>query len=146
MATRHRASSPHPAPARDHAAPPPRLAPFQHRLARGDFDAFLGRGLRRMLRGAAADPGLEIEIGAVRLALLRLLDEESDPARLAAGVARLTAVAVQAGRLRDAAEAEGGLAEVHAVIQHVLADLDREAAQRRATMTETLTDADFRHF
>ena len=126
MPTRPVRSSRRPAPASPPVRAPQPLPPFAQRLATGDFDALLGRGLRRMLRSAAADPGLEIEIGAVRLALLRLLDEEADPARLATGVARLTAVAAQAGRLRALANADGGLAEVRAILQRELDELDRE--------------------
>lgn len=76
------------------------MVDFQARLATGDYDALLGAGLREALRGAAADDGLEAEIGALRLALARLLQEEGDPSRLATGVARVAGVAVQAARLR----------------------------------------------
>ena len=133
-APRHRASAPHRADTRH------RPTPFPQRLASGDYAAFLGRGLRRMLRGAAADPGLEIEIGAVRLALLRLLDEEADPTRLATGVARLTAVAAQAGRLRALSAADGGLAEVRAILQRELDELDRERSLARGADNESLDD------
>lgn len=74
---------------------------FRAALSAGNFNAIVGRGPRRTLRAAAADTSLEPEIGALRLALLRLLNEERDPARLAAGIARLSSVAIQAARLRS---------------------------------------------
>ncbi|MFT4039761.1 MAG: hypothetical protein QM692_16390, partial [Thermomicrobiales bacterium] len=78
-------------------------ARFQALLATGDYDTVLGEGLRAALAGAAADGGLEAEIGALRLTLARLLQEEADPAKLAASVARVAAVSVQAARLRQGA-------------------------------------------
>jgi hypothetical protein len=94
-----------------------------------------------MLRSAAAEPGLETEIGAVRIALLRLLDEEADPARLATGVARLTAVAVQAGHLQARAAPEDGLAEIGAILQRELDALDREKCLARGLADESLPHA-----
>lgn len=96
-----------------------RLALFRKRLQAGNYDAILGFGLRRTLRGAAADAGLEAETGILRLALIRLLTDESDPSRLAAGAARLLAVAAQFARLRNAPDAD--LAEIRA---HLLREID----------------------
>jgi hypothetical protein len=106
-----------------------RLTMFRARLAAGDYDALLGPGLREILRGAAADPGLEAEIGALRLALARLLEEERDASRLASGVARVAGVAVQAARLRQGsgAETEG----MQASLRRVLAEIDAETEQRK---------------
>ena len=100
------------------------LAAFRARLAGGDYDAVLGPGLRGTLRGAAADAGLEAEIGALRLALVRLLDEERDPSRLAAGVARVAGVAVQAARLRQGGDADAE--EIRAVMLRALAAFEAE--------------------
>ncbi|HEU5431124.1 MAG TPA: hypothetical protein VFU81_05645 [Thermomicrobiales bacterium] len=59
-------------------------------------------GIEERLARAAADPGLDEEIGAVRVTLLRLLrDEDVDPLKLALAVARLAAVAVQAAKARQ---------------------------------------------
>jgi hypothetical protein len=106
-----------------------RLATFRARLAAGDYDALLGPGLREILRGAAADPGLDAEIGALRLALARLLEEERDASRLASGVARVAGVAVQAARLRQGSgvEAEG----MQAALRRVVAEIDAETEQRK---------------
>lgn len=105
------------------------LATFRARLAAGDYDALLGPGRREMLRGAAADPGLDAEVGSLRVALARLLDEERDASRLAAGVARLAGVAVQAARLRQGSE--GGTRDMKAVLQRVLGEIDAELAESR---------------
>jgi hypothetical protein len=98
---------------------------FRARLATGDYETVIGPELRRVLRGAAAAPDLEDEIGAVRVALARLIHEERDPSRLAAGVARLTGVAVQAAKLRHGgnAEADG----IRAILERTLAEIEGEA-------------------
>lgn len=104
-----------------------RMASFRARLAAGDADALMGPGLREGLRALAA-PGLEAEVGAVRAALARLLEEEGDASRLAAGVARLTGVAVQAERLR---RGDGGSDEMQEMLRRVLAEIDAEVEERR---------------
>lgn len=80
---------------------------------------------------ATADPGLRAEIGMIRLALARLLDDDLDAGRFSQAVARLAAVAVQvvqAQRILTAGEAQ-------AAVERMLADLDvanRVAADRAA--------------
>jgi hypothetical protein len=106
------------------------LTAFRERLAAGDFDAVLGPGLRGTLKGAARDPGLEAEVGALRLALIRLLGEEEDPSRMAAGVARVAGVSVQAARLRQSGDGDGQ--ELTALLQREVAKLDAELDARRA--------------
>ena len=105
-----------------------RLATFRSRLVAGDYDAVLSPGLREVLRGAAADPGLDAEIGALRLAMVRLLDEERDASRMAAGVARVAGVAVQAARLRQGSDA--GADEMQTILRRVLEEIDAETEQR----------------
>jgi hypothetical protein len=114
-------------------APPDALAAFRQRLASGRFTAVLGRALRRTLRDAAAEAGLDAEVGAVRLALARLLTEERDPSRLAAAVARLTAVSVQAARLRQPTGADSELDALQAALFHEIEALDAEFAAKRAS-------------
>jgi hypothetical protein len=97
-------------------------------VAAGDYDAVLVPGLREALHGAATDPGLDAEIGALRLALARLLDEERDASRMAVGVARVAGVAVQAARLRQGSE--GRTNEIPAILRRVLAEVDAETEQR----------------
>jgi hypothetical protein len=81
-------------------------ATFQARLKTGDYDALLGRGLRRALRAAAADQTLDLEIGALRIALARLLQEEKDTTRFATTVAQVASVALQAAALRPGPPSE----------------------------------------
>ncbi|MBA2598394.1 MAG: hypothetical protein H0V00_17365 [Chloroflexia bacterium] len=122
----------------DRASTPPLLDPnhpdaltaFRARVATGDYSAVFGRGLRRALRDAAQDTSLEPEIGALRLTLMRLLTEESDPSRLAAGVSRIAQVALQAARLRQDTNPE--LDSIHA---HVLRQLDVIEAEYAAAQS-----------
>jgi hypothetical protein len=109
---------------RHHAA-----ARFRAALAAGDYYALMGPGLRRALHGAAADPSLAPEIGAVRIALTRLLNEETDPARLATGVARLSSVALQAARLR--ADADDPADAFRQTFLRELEAFEREQAAQR---------------
>jgi hypothetical protein len=104
-----------------------RLAVFRARLAAGEADALVKPEVRAGLRRVAADPGLEAEVGAVRVALVRLLEEEGDASRLATGIARLAGVAVQAARLRQG----GGSTETQATLRRVLAEIDAEVEERR---------------
>jgi hypothetical protein len=121
--------------------PPDPFAEFRARVATGDYGNVLGRGLGRALREAARDPGLETEIGFVRLALLRLLSEESDPTRLASGVARLTGIALQAARLRPSPDPEW--ADFHAHMLRTLDEIEAEhAAEAAAGAAITTPDTD----
>ena len=105
----------------DSSAP---LATFRARVATGSFDAVVGRPLRRALTQAADDRTLEPEIGALRLAMLRLLREEPDPTRLANGLARLAGVALQAARVRQSSD--GGDSEIRAIFLREIAAIDAE--------------------
>lgn len=116
-------------PGRDEDTGADRLETFRSSLAAGDYDAMLAPGLREVLRDAATDPGLDEEVGALRVALTRLLSEERDASRLAVGVARVAGVAVQAARLRQGSE--GGADETQAILRRVLAEVDAETEQRR---------------
>jgi hypothetical protein len=104
---------------------------FYAALAPGDFDALLGRSLRRALRQAAADPGLDLEVGALRLTLIRLLDAESDPHRLAADIARVARVALQAAALRPAPDTESDKIRSHLEREFAILDREMEEAARR---------------
>ena len=103
---------------------------FSAALAAGDFAALVGRGLRRTLRQAAADPSLDLELGALRLTLIRLLDTESDPHRLAADIARVARVALQAAALRPAPDSEADT--IRAYLERELAILERELEEDAA--------------
>lgn len=117
-----------------HADP---LSAFRANVATGSYHAVVGRPLRRALREAARDPGLEAEIGALRLALARLLQEEGDVSRLALGVSRLARVAVQAARLREGPD--DALADIASAMQRELDAIEAEfaAASRKPPTAET---------
>jgi hypothetical protein len=112
------------------------LARFRQRLRAGNYDALLGHGLRRTLQGAAADAGLEAEIGALRLTLIRLLNEEHDPSRLAASVARIAGVAVQAARLRVGADTD--LTTIRTHLLRELEAVEQEVAEETQRRQETI--------
>ncbi len=103
--------------------PPRDLEIFRARLDAGDYDALLGRRLRSSLRQAAQETSLDPEIGALRLAMVRLLREELDPTRLANGISRLANVSVRAAHLRPSASDD-----LSAHLQRVLAEIDAEKA------------------
>jgi hypothetical protein len=102
------------------------LATHRAGLLAGDYDAFVGEHLRDALREAAADTDLETEIGALRLALIRVLHEEHDPSRLAVSVARLAAVAVQAAHVRHNPDSERD--EIQRTMLRQIQALDEERA------------------
>jgi hypothetical protein len=94
-------------------APGPGPAPaanrFREKVLAGAYRALAEEGVASVVAEAGAEPGLRGEIGVVRVALARLLEEEPDAGRFAQGVARLVAVAVQAARVqRGLAEPSGG--------------------------------------
>ncbi len=101
---------------------------FAARLSAGDYASLLPPGLRDALRQASADAGLEAEIGALRVALLRLLQEERDPSRMAAGIARVAGVALQALRMREAGNAIA--ADLRLTVVQALLTIEAEAAQK----------------
>jgi hypothetical protein len=81
-----------------------------------------------MLARAAADPGLDHEIGAVRVTILRLMgDDAADPLKAALAVARLAAVAVQAARARQSL-AEAGAGPLQALIEEAASLADKAGA------------------
>ena len=79
---------------------------FRERLGAASYQELLGETLRAVLTQAAADRSLGDEIGALRVTLARLLVEEEDAGKLAANVARVAAVAVQAARVQSAMATE----------------------------------------
>ena len=75
---------------------------FQRRLEAGEYRELLPAGLVRAMGQAAADGDLGHEIGALRVAMARLLALEEDPTKLATTLARLTTASVQAHKARRA--------------------------------------------
>lgn len=98
-------------------------AEFRARVEEGDYRSLLGAALSSVIRQAAAEPGLDEEIGMLRVVLARLLVEEDDPAKLAAGAARIAHVAVQAARARHTLRGEQADNLTEAITQ-ILTELD----------------------
>lgn len=103
-------------------------AAFQDRIERERYDELLTASLRAVLREGAAIRGLDQELGAIRFALAKLLAEELDANKLAAGVARLASASVQTMKLEqtlgDATDAS--LAEL---LNEILSDLEHAQAE-----------------
>jgi hypothetical protein len=66
--------------------------------ADGDTDWPIDQTVKEALAELAGERTLTVEIGALRLMLLRLLAEDGDVGRLAGYVARVAGVAVQAAK------------------------------------------------
>ena len=98
-------------------------AEFRRRLEQGSFAALFERRLGEVIAEAAQERNLSTEIGALRFVLARLLAEEADVAKLAASVARVSAVLVQATRVQRtiSGEVADGLTEA---MTRILAELD----------------------
>ena len=98
---------------------------FRELLARGEYRALFEPPLGEVLAQAAADRPLLDEIGALRVALARLLAEEEDASKLATGVARLAGVAIQAAKARREVEesADDGLT---ALLTRILAEAGQD--------------------
>ncbi len=113
-------------------------AGFRMRLRRGDYGALFEEGARAAMAQAAAGLGVAEEVGALRLALARLLVElpgSADPVRLAHGVARLASASVRAVE-RHAALTGGPTNEFQATLWQVIDELDAEQAAARAAAAE----------
>lgn len=104
---------------------------FRERLERGQYDGLLDPSLRAVLREGAAIRGVNEELGAIRFALAKLLTEEGDAGKLAAGVARLTTAAVQAMRMSQtlADETDQSLADL---LNEILIEMEEESRVARA--------------
>jgi hypothetical protein len=88
-----------------------------------------GRPLLRIVskEPETSDAGLAEEIGALRFVLQRLLAEEDDLARLAAGVARIASVVVQAAKAQQTMTGNRSDELAEALLM-ALADLDGDDA------------------
>lgn len=104
---------------------------FRERLQRGDYDGLYERSLRSIMEKGAAVHGIGEELGAVRYALARLVNEEEDPNRLAAGVARLATATVQLLRVVRPTIDQADDAIIESINQ-VLIRLERDARRARA--------------
>ncbi len=99
--------------------------------------------MRDVLREGAALRGVNEELGAIRFALAKLLAEEQDASKLAAGVARLTSAAVQAMKMGQSIsdETDESLADL---LNQILIDLEKESQVARAARKEGRDDGAWR--
>lgn len=98
---------------------------FRERLEAGNYRALFDDYLARVIAQAAAERGVLEEIGALRLVLARLLVEEDDLTKLAANVARVASVAVQAARAQRAIAGEVAQSLTEALTR-ILIEMDQD--------------------
>jgi transposase len=98
-------------------------ATFQRRVACGRYDELLNPEVRALIQTGAGIRGLDEELGAIRYALQKLIAEEPDAGRLAAGIARLTSASVQVMKLGQAL-GDATDASLSDLLNEILADLD----------------------
>src|ERR687894_75589 len=77
-------------------------AAFRARLEEGDYRELFGGRLGEVMAQAAEEAGVADELGALRIVLARLMEEEDDLVVLAGLVARVAPVSIQAARLQRA--------------------------------------------
>ena len=103
------------------------VAEFRRRLEAGEFGELLDANLAGVMTQATIGNDLAQEIGALRVAIARViaqLADEEDPTKLAGSLARLTTASVQAHRARHAlggSEAD----EFTQALNHVLMEINR---------------------
>jgi hypothetical protein len=98
-------------------------AAFRARLEAGDYRELFGGRLGEVMAQAAEEAGVADELGALRIVLARLMEEEDDLVVLAGLVARVASVSIQAARLQRAIS--GQLAEsLTDAVTTILADLE----------------------
>ena len=110
---------------------------FLENIRSGTYRALAEEGVARVVAEAGAEPGLRAEIGLVRVALARLLEEEPDAGRFALGVARLVAVAVQAARVQRGLTEVAKAGAFVSVLQQALEERDRECLRQRGLPPHT---------
>jgi len=96
-------------------APNPDPSTYHQAVAAGTMRALAGTSEYQLVRLAGADAianGITDEIGALRLVLARLVNEQQDLKALAEGVVKVTSVAIRAAQVhhalvKDAATGDG---------------------------------------
>ena len=98
-------------------------AAFRARLESGDYRELFGGRLGEVMAQAAEEAGVADELGALRIVMARLMEEEDDLVVMAGLVARVASVSIQAARIQRAIT--GQLAEsLTDAVTTILADLD----------------------
>jgi hypothetical protein len=103
---------------------------FRERVARGDYNQLYDPAMRLLMKDGAAIKGIDEELGAVRYALAKLVNEEEDAGKLAAGVARLASAAERLLRVVKP-NADESSDNVITAINQILIDLERDARAAR---------------
>jgi hypothetical protein len=102
---------------------------FQRRVERGDFGALLTGRFRELVQQAGQE-GLMNAAGALQLAIVRLLVEEPDPAKMA------TALSKVANATAHVAKTQDGLARKLEEEERLIADTTKRLQRRRASFEE----------
>ena len=98
-------------------------AAFRARLESGDYRELFGGGLGEVMAQAAEQADVSDELGALRIVMARLMEEEDDLEVLAGLVARVASVSIQAARIQRVIT--GQLAEsLTDAVTTILADLE----------------------
>jgi hypothetical protein len=98
-------------------------AAFRERLESGDYRELFGGRLGEVMAQAAEEADVTAELGALRIVMARLMEEEDDLEVLAGLVARVASVSIQAARIQRAIT--GQLAEsLTDAVTTILADLE----------------------
>ena len=98
-------------------------AAFRERLEAGDYRELFGGRLGEVMAQAAEEAGVADELGALRIVMARLMEEEDDLVVLAGLVARVASVSIQAARIQRVIT--GQLAEsLSETVTALLADME----------------------
>jgi hypothetical protein len=81
---------------------------FRERVERGEFSLLFAGKLEALLKGMGEVEELTQEKGALRVAMVRLLLEEDDPARLAQGISRVATALTRVMKLEAELGPGGG--------------------------------------
>jgi hypothetical protein len=107
---------------------------FRHAAKRGDYRGLLDASVWQLFAEAAAQRGFQVEIGALRFALARLVAEETDPRHLATHLARVTTTILRAAEAHDRAQTDGD-DPITAALTRALTDLSEPTDPFTAPVT-----------
>lgn len=104
---------------------------FQERLKRAEYGALYDPPVKTVIEEAAAIPGIDQELGAVRFALAKVLNDVEDAIQLAGTVARLAACTAQLLRVVRPTVRESD-EQLISTLNQIMVDLEKEARAARA--------------
>jgi len=106
-------------------------AHFEERLARSGYNGLYDPTVKSVIEQAAAIQGIDQELGAVRFALGKVVNDVQDANQLASSVARLATCTAQLLRVVRPTVKEPG-DELLATLNQIMVDLGKEARAARA--------------